>query len=298
MKKKFILSILFASTSCAGWHMSSELAEMAKEEAKQHPLFSACASISGPLQGSGVLVAEDVVATAAHVVLPAVSSSSPQSVGPFLVADTYGLTACLGGSGSPQGAGKVYYNTEADLAFLELLEPVASIKVAKVMPPHVYEEVVSRFDMLSGNNKPRLSGCFQGGLEIEYIGHGYSMVPSVEMKKKDLLSIQKSPEKWGGKIGTARKGKVQVSQHFPDRGSFCGWMSLDKSHSYSSALPGDSGAGAFTTGECPWLLGVTSYIDSHEKPFKERTVLTQFSSLMMKAPGSEEGFWKDFLRVH
>lgn len=275
--KKYIFStfVLLISMSQAGWHTTEEYREAGKRRAPQHPYASACVGICNEdsVPGSGVLVGKSLVATASHVVVPDdVAKENLPKKGPFYVTDGGDFSVWLGGvDAASKGrldafttvdVSNIFFNPEADLAFLVLSETVPKQFVpAPVFPEGQYGRLVRKpFQLLKGTE---VSGAFKGGLLVTYIGCGGTVVAPENVTK---TAAQKAHLGAVDAQDAFTMGTLQASQRFSSGDApgaietIWGWMSLaDGTKPWSSVLSGDSGAPAFIDVDgVPHVLGVVS----------------------------------------
>lgn len=174
---KYLLStlVLLISVSRAGWHTTEEYRDAAKRLAPQHPYASACVGVcdEDSVPGSGVLIAKNLVVTASHVVVTddAEKEKFPQQ-GPFYVKNGGTHSVWLGGVDAAfkdrledfetVQVSKIFFNPEADLAFIILSENVPDQFVpAPLVPYDQYGGLVRKpFKLL---NSQQVSGAFEGG---------------------------------------------------------------------------------------------------------------------------------------
>ena len=291
MNKKLILTSLCAvSLSWSGWYTSEEHAQEARTRAHVHPHAAASLHISGLRQGSGVLIRDDMVVTAAHVVAPYDDTSS-ESWGPFKKYD--GKFSLRDSSGNCLPPIKdIYYAREPDIAFMQLSESV-SHKPAPIMSKPMYDEIAKSFNPLTGSNAPRFAGHFKGGLDADYLGYGQMAVHTGSVAFAGNSGGYQVGHK---EIGTPQCARLQLSQYFPES-NFYSWMSVDKVGPCATGLPGDSGSGTFTKDENAWLMGIVANIQTSSVCFSGRGVATQVIPIHQTVPGADDTYFETFLRI-
>jgi hypothetical protein len=267
--RSILLSLALIHQACAGWYGSKRALDEGLDEARTHPLSPANGAIlsQGSVVGSAVIVKEELVVTAAHVLAPELQRAGKQDL-PLRYSFRY--------SGRDETVSypltQAYCFPEQDLAFLQTEKSFSKKDIAPVIPSHMYSELVSEY-RAPNSNVPRVNA----GHPALFFGCGHKIDAAyLEGKNKaevDAVQLYDSPVNRfaiGHNFGEKALGQCALSQHFSQNfawkenpfEAFYSWTSYKEPSSMSllsSSLPGDSGGGMFVEKEeAFWLAGITS----------------------------------------
>lgn len=293
-----MLSLTLIFQAWAGWYPSLDALKEGIESARTHPLRASNGAIMSyrSVVGSGVVVDEEWVVSAAHVLSPELQVPGKQAL-----PARYSFRYEDGGDPISFPFTHSCCFPEQDLAFLKTENSFSKKDIAPVIPSHMYSELVSEY-RAPNSNVPRVNA----GHPALFFGCGHKIDAAyLEGKNKaevDAVQLYNSPVNRfaiGHNFGEKALGQCALSQHFSQNfawkenpsEAFYSWTSYKEPSSVSllsSSLPGDSGGGMFVEkeGTC-YLTGIVSQLYvSWKWDAGDRRVGTSFASLYSSISGN------------
>lgn len=313
MKKIVPLFVCIVHSWAGGWFYDQAAADEAHKAAVKNPLSRHTVSVhaghtSSGFQGTGVVVAPGVVATADHVLrrhIDKMPCTFKKPFSEFQLGDEHPYfvhqPGALAQKGSFYAVDKIYALQACDLMFLVLeASQVAALTPASIVCKDVHSEWMQKFSI---SNMPRLAGSGQDVLpSVTYLGYGSWATGGTHPPEKTHL---KETHNNGPHLYTdykLRQGVFQVSQQFSHLYSRCGdifygWHNI-RTSGYASPLLGDSGGPCFT--EAGDLLGLISTIHVSEAFGEQPVVGAKITSLQGLVPDSREELtvWEAFCHLN